>query len=140
MFQKTVLSFFLAIGTKKKERLRTIPLINKASLTFLERHKKNQLKKNEKDAWKFNDNETSLQIKRVCEDIERIAVDQKQKNRKIHKEPQSFAEYLRLTLVFMWNSALPEKFDFCFSRDFAVINKILILAMGLGTGLSLYGV
>ena len=82
MFQKTVLSFFLAIGTKKKEPLRTIQLINKASLTFLERHKKNQLKKNEKDAWKFNDNETSLQIKRVCEDIERIAVDKKAKKQK----------------------------------------------------------
>ena len=40
-------------------------------------------------------------MKRVCEDIERIAVDQKQKNEKIHKEPQLFTEYLRLTLVFM---------------------------------------
>ena len=48
----------------------------------MERHKKNQLEKNEKDAWKFNDNETSLQIKRVCEDIERIAVDKKAKKQK----------------------------------------------------------
>ena len=31
---------------------------------------------------------------------------------------QSFTGYLRLTLGFMWNSALREKFDFCFSRDF----------------------
>ena len=28
----------------------------------------------------------------------------------------SFTKCLRLTQVFMWNSALPEKFDFCFSR------------------------
>ena len=27
---------------------------------------------------------------------------------------QSFTKYLRLTLVFMWNSALPEKFNLCF--------------------------
>ena len=31
---------------------------------------------------------------------------------------QSFTKYLRLTLVFMWNSALREKFKFCFSRAF----------------------
>ena len=31
---------------------------------------------------------------------------------------QSFAEYLGLTLVFMGNSALPEKFNVCFSRGF----------------------
>ena len=30
---------------------------------------------------------------------------------------QSFPKYLRLTLVFMSNSALPEKFDLYFSRD-----------------------
>ena len=31
---------------------------------------------------------------------------------------QTFTGYLRLTLVFMWNSALREKFNFWFSRDF----------------------
>ena len=31
---------------------------------------------------------------------------------------QSFAKYLRLTQVFMWNSALREKLNFCFSRGF----------------------
>ena len=31
---------------------------------------------------------------------------------------QSFTKYLRQALVFMWNSALPEKFDLCFSGDF----------------------
>ena len=34
---------------------------------------------------------------------------------------QSFAKYLRLTLVFMRNSALWEKFNFCFSRDFLLV-------------------
>ena len=31
---------------------------------------------------------------------------------------QSFTECLRLALVFVWNSALREKFNFCFSRVF----------------------
>ena len=31
---------------------------------------------------------------------------------------QSFTKYLRLTLVFMWISALREKFNFCLSRVF----------------------
>ena len=31
---------------------------------------------------------------------------------------QSFTKYFRLTLVFKWNSALWEKFNFCFSRVF----------------------
>ena len=31
---------------------------------------------------------------------------------------QSFPKYLRLTLVFMWNSAIREKFNFYFSRVF----------------------
>ena len=30
---------------------------------------------------------------------------------------QSFTKYLRRTLVFIWNSKLREKFNFCFSRD-----------------------
>ena len=29
---------------------------------------------------------------------------------------QSFTKYFRLTLVFMWYSALRERFNFCFSR------------------------
>ena len=33
-------------------------------------------------------------------------------------EPQSFAKYLRKVLVFMWGSALREKFNFCFLGDF----------------------
>ena len=47
-------------------------------------------------------------------------------------EPQSFIKYLRLTLVFMWSSALREKFNFCFSRAFASIDKISILTGRLG--------
>ena len=31
---------------------------------------------------------------------------------------QWFTKYLRLTLIFMWNNALREKFDFYFSRVF----------------------
>ena len=31
---------------------------------------------------------------------------------------QQLTKYLRLTLVFMWNSAQREKFSFCFSRVF----------------------
>ena len=31
---------------------------------------------------------------------------------------QSFTKYLRLTLVFIWNSALREKFNFCFLKGF----------------------
>ena len=31
----------------------------------------------------------------------------------------SFTGYVRLTLIFVWNSALREKFNFCFSRYFS---------------------
>ena len=34
-------------------------------------------------------------------------------------DPQSlFTKYLRLTLIFMWHSTLPEKFNFCFYITF----------------------
>ena len=48
----------------------------------MERHTKKIHWKNEKESRKFNGNKTSLQAKRVCEDLERIAIDKKQKNRK----------------------------------------------------------
>ena len=48
---------------------------------------KKSIEKNEKDSRKFNDNKTSLQAKRICEDLERIPIDKKQKIEKIHKEP-----------------------------------------------------
>ena len=44
---------------------------------------------------------------------------------------QSFTQYLR-------NSTIREKFNFCFQEFFASINKIFILAGGLGTRLSFY--
>ena len=31
---------------------------------------------------------------------------------------QPFTKYLNITLVSMWNSALQEKFNFCFTRAF----------------------
>ena len=40
-------------------------------------------------------------------------------------------KYLRPTLVFMWNSALRENFNFCFSRVFCKF-KVFILAGRLG--------
>ena len=40
--------------------------------------------------------------------------------------PQSATKNLRKTLVFMWNNALPEKFNFCFFEDFTSTDKILI--------------
>ena len=40
----------------------------------------------------------------------------------------------------MWNNALREKFNFCFPEFFAGIDKIFILAVSLGNGLSLYEV
>ena len=46
----------------------------------------------------------------------------------IYQLLQSLTKYLRLTLVFMWNKALREKFNFCFSRIFASMYKIFILA------------
>ena len=52
---------------------------------------------------------------------------------------QSFTEYLRLTLVFMYSS-LREKLISVFQEFFASITKIFILAGGLGTRLSFYGV
>ena len=36
--------------------------------------------------------------------------------------PESFTEYLGLTLVFMWNSALQKRLNFCFSRNFLLVS------------------
>ena len=50
-------------------------------------------------------------------------------------------KYLRLSLVFMWNSAQWENFNFYFSifQEFSSsIDKAFILARGLGTGPSFY--
>ena len=80
MFYKTVLPFFLATGT-------TNDTTNQQSLfNFVGKTQKKSIEKNEKDSRKVNDNKTSLRTKRVCEDLERIAIDKKQKIEKIHKE------------------------------------------------------
>ena len=75
-----------------------LPLINKASLTFLERQKES-IEKIEKDSRKFTDNKTYLQTKRVCDDLERIAIGKKQKIEKIHKEPGQSNRQLSSTTV-----------------------------------------
>ena len=66
----------------------------------MERHKKNSLKKKiEKDFRKLNDNKTSLQTKRVCENLERIAID-KIKIEKIYQEPgQSNCQLTSTTVI-----------------------------------------
>ena len=53
---------------------------------------------------------------------------------------ESVTGYLRLTLVFLWNSRPREKFDYFFRDVFTSINKILNLAGGMGTRLPFYGV
>ena len=88
---------FQRLGPRKK-RLTALPLINKASLTFLERQKKS-IEKIEKDSRKFNDNKTYLQTKRACDDLKRIAIGKKQKIEKIHKEPGQSNRQLSITTV-----------------------------------------
>ena len=46
---------------------------------------------------------------------------------------QSWTKYLRQTLVFILNSALWEKFNFCFSGFFARIDKNFNLGGRMGT-------
>ena len=46
--------------------------------------------------------------------------------------------YKLQTLVLMWNSALPGKFNFIFQEFFASISKTLILGERLGTSLWFY--
>ena len=53
---------------------------------------------------------------------------------------QAFIRCLRLTLAFMRNGVLREKFNFCFSGLFASISKVCIWVGGLGAGLSLFEV
>ena len=64
----------------------------------------------------------------------------RERQRQKSLQRQSFSKYLTLFLVFMWNSALWEKLNLFFSTVFAIINKILILAGGLGNRLSFYEV
>ena len=55
---------------------------------------------------------------------------------KLGFQRQSFPKYLRLTLVFTWNSALREKFSFYFSRFVARIDKIIFYTRRLHTRVS----
>ena len=57
---------------------------------------------------------------------------------KICFQRQSFIKCLRLTLTFMRNRALREKFNFCFSGFFASISGVCIWVGGLGAGLLLF--
>ena len=50
------------------------------------------------------------------------------------------SQNMRLTLVFMWNSAQREKLISIFQEFSSSINKTIILARGLGTRLSFYEV
>ena len=56
------------------------------------------------------------------------------------KEVQPFTKYLRQTLVFMWNSALREKFNFLsfFSSLLLILTKKIIFGGRLGTKLWFY--
>ena len=53
---------------------------------------------------------------------------------------QYLTGYLRLTLAFMWNRAHGKSLISIFQEFSCSINKTFILAGGLGTGLSLFGV
>ena len=53
---------------------------------------------------------------------------------------QLITKYLRPILVFTWNSALREVFNFYFSREFSKINNIFFLAGILHTGVLFYEV
>ena len=98
MFHKTVLPFLLAIGTKKR-KIGNDTTNQQNLLNFFGKTQKVSIEKGEKDSRKFNDNKTSLQAKRVCEDLERIASNKKQKIEKIHKEPDQSTRQLSSTKV-----------------------------------------
>ena len=48
----------------------------------------------------------------------------------LHKELQSFKEYLRQTLVFMWNSAMRQWFNFSFSVVWLVMKNLSLWRQG----------
>ena len=75
--------YVLAIGTKKRK----IGNNTTNQQRLFGKTQKNSTEKIEKDSRKFTDNKTSLQATRACGDLERIAIDKKQKIEKIHKEP-----------------------------------------------------
>ena len=70
-----------------------------------------------------------LRVTKILKEIKFEAVWDEFESSKVFQR-KSFTKYLRLTLVFMWGSALREKFNFCFSRAF-----LLVLAKLLFWGL-----
>ena len=56
----------------------------------------------------------ALDIPELSKELSLKGSGEKEKKKKGFQE-QSFTRYLRLTLVFMWNSALRGKFNICFS-------------------------
>ena len=90
--------YVLAIGTKKR-KIGNDTTNQQSLFNFFGKTQKKSIEKIEKDSRKFNDNKTSLQTKRTCENLERIVIDKKQKIEKIHKEPGQSNRQLSSTTV-----------------------------------------
>ena len=90
--------YVLAIGTKKR-KIGNDTTNQQSLFNFFGKTQKKSIEKIEKDSRKFNGNKTSLQTKRACEDLERIAIDKKQKTEKIHMEPGPSNPQLSSTTV-----------------------------------------
>ena len=90
--------YVLAIGTEKR-KIGNDATNQQSLFNFFGKAQKKFIETIKKDSRKFNDNKTSLQTKRACEDLERIAIDKKQKLEKIHKEPGQSNRKLSSTTV-----------------------------------------
>ena len=90
--------YVLAIGTQKR-KIGNDTTNQQSLFNFFGKAQKKSIEKIEKDSRKFNDNKTSLQTKRTCENLERIVIDKKQKIEKIHKEPGQSNRQLSSTTV-----------------------------------------
>ena len=90
--------YVLANGTKKR-KIGNNTTNQQSLFNLLGKTHKKSIEKIEKDSRKFNDNKTSLETKRACDDLERIAIDKKQKIEKIHKEPRQSNRQLSSTTV-----------------------------------------
>ena len=82
---------------------------------------------------------TGLRVTKIDKEIEFEGIWGKlQAEKCFHR--QSFTKYLRLTPVFMQNSALRGKLNFCFSRAFWWFERKIPFGRRLGTRPSFYGV
>ena len=79
-------------------------------------------------------------VTKIIEEVKFEGVLKKLETKKQYLQRQSQTKYCRLTLVFIRNSTLREKFNFFFQEFFASIDKNFILSRGLGTRLSFYRV